>query len=560
MASIENRSHYQVTVKNRDDLTKTFPHNKVEKAEAYCQLLLSQKFKPKLSRLDDHFIVRVREKGIAEQVLHADSLEQAEQIKMTLKVEHGKGMFRDYSKGQNTTLAQAMIRYLWEVAPGNKSFEVEAYKINAMLEDAGLPRQSIAEIVASHPNPCDKVKEMKIRKENGKKMRSEPCSATQFILKPIAHIEPDDFTDYVNERCQVVSAATVDRELDIFSAICNVAMKTWRIHLIQHPMDGVKRPAYFNERDRRLKPGEEERLLDAAFEEDEKWSQVFHHDQLVASELQGIEGGPTRYRLWQTRKQLLSEAQATWVHIPMYECFVQFQLMTGARRGESLSLLWANVDLDAQTAFLPETKNGRPRKLPLRSDLVELLRQLPRTGEYVFEFTNDALRKAWKRMCEHAGLTGEFDILVHDLRHEAISRVAEIGSNTPGGFSLLDLQAFSGHRDVRMLLRYAHLCAQGLAKRLDEAFRAKDPEKQFNSHRGRKRLNPEVKITLKDIIDHAVAEKPDGALDDQSPEETTAEVTSSPAAGVISMIATASALSASPAENVIHVDFKRRAA
>lgn len=73
MASIENRSHYQVMVKNRDDLTKTFPHNQVKKAEAYCQLLLSQKFKPKLSRLDDHFIVRVREKGIAEQTLYADS-------------------------------------------------------------------------------------------------------------------------------------------------------------------------------------------------------------------------------------------------------------------------------------------------------------------------------------------------------------------------------------------------------------------------------------------------------------------------------------------------------
>lgn len=83
-------------------------------------------------------------------------------------------------------------------------------------------------------------------------------------------------------------------------------------------------------------------------------------------------------------------------------------------------------------------------------------------------------------MCERAGLTGEFDLHVHDLRHKAISRVAEIGCNTLGGFSLLDLQSFSGHRDVRMLLRYAHLCAQALAKRLDEAFHSKDPEKQYN--------------------------------------------------------------------------------
>lgn len=556
MASIENRSHHQVTVKNRDDLTKTFPHNQVKKAEAYCQLLFSQKFKPKLSRLDNHFIVRVREKGVAEQVLHADSFELAEQIKMKLKVEHGQGLFVDYSKGQNTTLAQAMIRYLWEVAPRNKSFEIEAYKINAMLEDAGLPRQSIAEIIASHPNPCDKVKEMKIRKATGKKMH-EPCSATQFILKPIAHIVPDDFTEYVDERCQAAFEATVDRELDIFSAVCNIAMKTWRIHLLQHPMDGVKRPEYFNERDRRLKPGEEDRLLDATFEEDEKWSQSFRLDQLVATELRGIEGGPTRYRSWQTRKRLLNEAQATWVHIPMYESFIQFQLMTGARRSESLTLRWSNVDLEAQTAFLPETKNGRSRKLPLRSDLVELLRQLPRTGERVFEFTNDALRKAWKRMCERTGLIGEFDLHVHDLRHEAISRVAEIGSNTPGGFSLLDLQAFSGHRDVRMLLRYAHLCAQGLAKRLDAAFSSSNTH---GIHRGRKRLKPAAKISVYDIIEDAVVEQPDDGLDDQPQEQSAASIPLPPAAGIPSEQPAATEATAPSPENVIHVNFRRQAA
>lgn len=56
------------------------------------------------------------------------------------------------------------------------------------------------------------------------------------------------------------------------------------------------------------------------------------------------------------------------------------QLMTGARRSETLTLTWSNVNLDAQTAYLPETKNGRARKLPLRLDLVEMLHQLPRNG------------------------------------------------------------------------------------------------------------------------------------------------------------------------------------
>lgn len=495
MASIENRSHFQVTVKNRDDLTKTFSHSSKKKAEEYCQTLVSQKLKPKLSRLDDHYVVRIRNKGLEEQVLKATSLMDAKDVKAKLHLEHNQGIFINYAKGLSTSMAELMIRYLWEEAPRHKSFEVIAYKINAMLEDAGLERQPIAEIIARHPNPCDQVKSMKVRQETGKRMRFGVCSATRFILKPFAKIVPDDITEYVDERCQAVAGATVDRELDIFSAVCTIAINTWRIHVAMSPMLGVKRPKYFNERDRRLKGDEERRLFAAALKEDEKWSKALRRDQLTEAELREFEGSPTRYRIWQTRRKHQDEAQATVHHIPLFETFIEFQLMTGARRGESLSLLWSDVDLEAQTAFLPETKNGRPRKLPLRSELVELLRELPRTGERVFDITNETLRKAWKRICARAGLIEENELHVHDLRHEAISRVAEIGSNTPGGFSLIDLQAFSGHRDVRMLLRYAHLCAQSLAKRLDAAF--------GSSHRGRRRLAKDASIALKDIIEHA---------------------------------------------------------
>jgi len=517
MASIENRSRYQVSVKNRDDLTKTFAHSSKSKAEEYCQSLEAQKLKPRLSRLDDNYIIRVRTRGRDDQVLYANSLKEAELVKAKLKVEHSQGLFIDYSKAQNTTLADLLIRYLREEAPRNKSFEVEAYKINAMLEDAGLPRQSVATIVATHPNPCGKVKNMKVRKETGARVRASASSATRFILEPFATLLPTHFNRYVDERCQDVLPATVDRELDIFSAVCNVAIKKWRIHVLQSPMDGVTRPEYFNERDRRLKGDEEDRLLAAAAEEDEKASLASHLDDLVSAKLEQGDQAPTRYRRRQTRRSYLQEADATYVHVPMYETFVQFQLMTGARRSEALDLLWSNVNLDAQTAYLPMTKNGRPRKLPLRRNLIDMLHQLPRTSERVFDITSDGLRKAWDRICERAGLVGVDDLHLHDLRHEAISRVAEAGSNTPGGFSLIDLQHFSGHRDVRMLLRYAHLCTQSLAQRLDAAF-AND--KHFEIHHGRKRLAKGAPITLKDIVDEAV-QKPTPQCSEGTPPSPT---------------------------------------
>ena len=240
MASIENRSHYQVSVWHRDDLTQTFAHSAHKSAEAYCQSLKAQGFKPKLSRLDNHYAIRDRSASRKEQTLYAASKAEAEAIKARLESEQRQGLFIDYAQGYKTTLADLLIRYLCEEAPRHKSFEVEAYKINALLEDAGLARQDLAEIVAAHNNPHPKVASMKLRKATGTRV-GQSSEASKFIRKPFATIVPDDFTDYIDERCQEVSHATVDREIDILSAVCRIAIDTWRIHVAKSPMDGVRR-------------------------------------------------------------------------------------------------------------------------------------------------------------------------------------------------------------------------------------------------------------------------------------------------------------------------------
>lgn len=505
MASIENRSHYQVTIKNRDDLTRTFAHSAKKAAEEYCEALKAQKLKPRLARLDNCYVVRDRSVSRKTQTLPASSAAEAKDIKDKLESEHRRSVFTDYATGYRTTLAELLIRYLHEESPRHKSFEVEGYKINALLEDAGLERQDLAAILGAHPNPHPKVAGMKIRKPTG--TRVGQCSETsRFIRKPFAQIVPDDFRDYIDERCQEVSPSTVDREIDIFSAVSRIAIDTWRIHVEKSPMDGVRRPRYYNERDRRLRGDEEERLLCAAYEEDRARSISTRLEHLMSEERQEADRATTLYRRKQVvkhaRQHYLQAAEDTYEHVPLFETFVQFQLMTGARRSETLTLTWSNVDLDEKTAFLPETKNGRSRKLPLRSALVSMLSQLPRTGDRVFPIGVDGLRKAWARMCKEAGLTGEEEVRIHDLRHEAISRVAEAGSNTPGGFTLVDLQNFSGHRDTRMLLRYAHLCTKSLAQRLDAAFASTE---ESLVHHGRRRLKRDASVTLRELANESAA-------------------------------------------------------
>jgi len=65
MASIENRSSFIVTVKNRDDLARTFARNTSgqDALRAYIKELQGQGFKPKLASLNDSYAVRVRQVG-----------------------------------------------------------------------------------------------------------------------------------------------------------------------------------------------------------------------------------------------------------------------------------------------------------------------------------------------------------------------------------------------------------------------------------------------------------------------------------------------------------------
>lgn len=499
MASIENRSKIKVWVKNRPDLTKTFEYNADKAIQAYLAQLKTQGYKPQRESLEDRYAIRARQVGYPNLCLYASSVQEAIEIKERVERERRNGIVIDYGLARRTTFADLMIRYLQEMAPQSKSFETEGYIINARLEDAGLPRQDLAAILAAHPNPHDVWKGKEMRKPTGARMGA-PSEAASFIRKSFADVVPSDFRDYIDERQKVVKPATVDRELDVFTAVCTAAIDFWRIPCSMSPMVGVSRPKYCNERDRRLKGNEEERLLNAAHEEDLQKSIALRLEELMCLERHESSEAATTYSrkkiVKEARERYRGEAEQSFKHIPQMETLIQFLLMTGARRSEALSLTWEHVDLEAQTAFLPETKNGRARKLPLRLALVRMLRELPRTNDLVFPIGVDGLRKAWQRICQQAGLIDEHELHLHDLRHEAISRVAEAGSNTPGGFSLVDLQAFSGHRDVRMLLRYANLCATSLAKRLDTAFA--DPQ-QVRIHRGRLRLKASAEVSMGDL-------------------------------------------------------------
>ena len=50
------------------------------------------------------------------------------------------------------------------------------------------------------------------------------------------------------------------------------------------------------------------------------------------------------------------------------------------RRSELLAMRWDDVDLEARTVLLRNTKNGHPRTVPLSPRALEIIRAMPRAG------------------------------------------------------------------------------------------------------------------------------------------------------------------------------------
>ena len=123
-----------------------------------------------------------------------------------------------------------------------------------------------------------------------------------------------------------------------------------------------------------------------------------------------------------------------------------------------MGLTWDNIDLERRIAVLPITKNGSSREVPLSARALEMLRQ-QKSKNIVrpFPVNTNAFRLAWDRLRARAGLV---DFKFHDFRHEALSRIFEMGLSVP------EVALISGHWDVKMLMRYNHLRADDLVKKI----------------------------------------------------------------------------------------------
>ena len=131
---------------------------------------------------------------------------------------------------------------------------------------------------------------------------------------------------------------------------------------------------------------------------------------------------------------------------------IRLLLLTGCRKGEIVSLRWAEVDGDLLR--LADSKTG-PRIVFLSQAARALIGGQPRTGSpYVFPSLKDGSRprsselSLWRKVRRQTGLG---DVRLHDLRHTFASHAVM------GSVPLPVLSQLLGHRRDRMALRYAHV-------------------------------------------------------------------------------------------------------
>lgn len=460
MATVDNRSNLVISVPKHPELTKSFAYDQQKETQAYYQSLITQGHQPTVEQLEDSIQVRIRRVGHKDLTETFSSMAAADSFVKRIESEQSQGLFIDYTSASNVTFAQIIERYIAEECPGQKGGANYTIMLRAILADSTHELKKRIDL---------RKREMKEFGEMRTPLGAnrEPMGALEWVQLPLTQIRATDINDFVADRLQYVAASTVDRQLDLLSSVMNKALVAWGYHLERNPMIGVKRPKYFNERDRRLSNEEEVTLLAAAKQEDQLRSLELRVDELAEAELKRAKGLSTHYSRNEVRKTALEAARRKAVgegfpHIPLYEAFVKFQLATAARRGEGLGLFWDRVNFNNNTAQLPTSKNGRPRTLFVRTDIQELMQQLPQESDVVFDVSVKVLYEAWKRMCAAAGIE---DLHIHDLRHEGISRAVDSGLFP----TVLDLQAYSGHRDFRSLSRYFHPSSSVMKQRLEAA-------------------------------------------------------------------------------------------
>lgn len=243
----------------------------------------------------------------------------------------------------------------------------------------------------------------------------------RLFKRPIVEITGADIAEWRDRRLREVSASSVNREMCLLSAIFSFALRECRMGLTFNPCTLVSKPRKPRPRTQRISQQERELIREKL-----GWDGVSE-----------------------------PETAGQWVAFAFY-----FALETAMRKGEILSLRWADIHFDDRYAHLDMTKNGEERDVPLSMAAMTLLKIVERriSDDPVIPVQSGHFGALFRDAKRDADLD---HIRFHDSRREAATTMARKLSN------VLELAAVTGHKSLQMLQIYYKPKPADLAARLD---------------------------------------------------------------------------------------------
>ena len=186
--------------------------------------------------------------------------------------------------------------------------------------------------------------------------------------------------------------------------------------------------------------------------------------------------GPIRIKLFPAKKVDRPYADIDWLMAfrahatsPEIRALATFMFATGARIGEAIRLQPDDVDLEAGTATLRDTKNGDDRVCDLPDALVAELGNFQPINNHFFGFTDrQGHRKQWDRTIKAAGIKR---LTAHEAGRHAFGKFAH---DTLA--SSLDASIAGGWKSQALFEKtYAHAGGKGrlVADAIGEAMKPK---------------------------------------------------------------------------------------
>lgn len=237
-------------------------------------------------------------------------------------------------------------------------------------------------------------------------IRLSKLGQDKIALVQISHLRAGDFADWRDRRLIEVSPSSVAREMTLIRSVLSIARREWGL-LPNNPMADVKKPREPQGRDRRVSSDELASLYAAA-----------SGSRLCVRAIQAFE----------------------------------FAIETAMRAGEICALEADSIT--GRVARLEDTKNGTRREVPLSKRALEIWGDIGGNG---FGLKPAQLDTAFRRTRDAVGIE---NMHFHDSRHEAVTRLAK-------KLPVLDLSRMTGHKDLKMLMRYYNESAENMAHLLD---------------------------------------------------------------------------------------------